>query len=90
MAWHIGDNRKWQLFSLGLGLASRCSGVCEGGPGGDSRSILMKVDYKFEGTSVVVTVDGNSDGQPVLSLTLNLAEIPDEILSLITSKKAQA
>jgi hypothetical protein len=50
----------------------------------------MKVDYKFEGTSVVVTVDGNSDGQPVLSLTLNLAEIPDEVLSLIAAKKAQA
>jgi hypothetical protein len=50
----------------------------------------MKVDYKFEGTNLIVNVDGNDDGQPVISLTLSLAEIPDEILSLITSKKAQA
>lgn len=47
----------------------------------------MKVDYKFEGTNLIVNVDGNDDGQPVLSLTLSLAEIPDEILSLISSKK---
>lgn len=49
----------------------------------------MKVDYKFEGTNLIVTVDGNNDGQPVLSLTLALAEIPDEIFSLISAKKAE-
>jgi hypothetical protein len=50
----------------------------------------MKVDYKFEGTKLSVTVDGNNDGQPVLTLLVDLAEIPDEVLSLITAKKAQA
>ena len=47
----------------------------------------MKVDYRFVGTDLVVVVDGNSDGQPVLSLTVSLAEIPDEIFSLISKKK---
>lgn len=46
------------------------------------------VDYKFNGTQLVITVDPNKDGQPVLTLTLEMAEIPDEVLSAIQSKKA--
>lgn len=46
----------------------------------------MKVDYRFEGTKLIVTIDGNNDSQPVLSLTLDLAEIPDEVMSIITKK----
>jgi hypothetical protein len=47
----------------------------------------MKVDYRFQGTDLIVVLDGNNDGQPVLSLTVSLAEIPDEVFSLISAKK---
>jgi len=46
----------------------------------------MKVDYKFEGTKLLITVDGNNDGQPVLSILIDLAEIPDEVMSLLSKK----
>lgn len=46
----------------------------------------MKVDYKFEGTKLVVTLDGDNDGAPVLSVTVDLAEIPSEVLALIAKK----
>ena len=47
------------------------------------------VDYKFEGTKLIVTVDPNKDGQAVLTVVLEIAEIPDEVLSAISSKKAE-
>ena len=48
----------------------------------------MPVSFKFEGSKLVISIDSNKDGEPVLSLTLNLAEIPEEILALVTAKKA--
>lgn len=45
------------------------------------------VDFKFEGTKLLVTVDPNKDGQCVLKVEVDLAEIPDEVLSLISGKK---
>lgn len=50
----------------------------------------MPVSFKFEGSNLIVIVDSNKDNEPLLTLTLSLSEIPDEILSLITAKKAQA
>ena len=50
----------------------------------------MPVSFKFEGSNLIVVVDSNKDNEPLLTLTVNLAEIPDEILSLITAKKAKA
>lgn len=47
----------------------------------------MPVSFKFEGSKLIVSIDSNKDGEPVLSLTLDLAEIPDEVLALITAKK---
>jgi hypothetical protein len=47
------------------------------------------VSYVFEGTKLIITVDPNKDGQPVLSLTIEMSEIPDEVLSAISSKKAE-
>ena len=46
------------------------------------------IDFKFEGTKLVLTVDPNKDGGPVLSLIVDLMEIPDEVMSLINSGKA--
>jgi len=45
------------------------------------------VDFRFEGSKLIVVVDPNKDGEPVLSVELELAEIPDEVLSAINSKK---
>lgn len=41
------------------------------------------VNYKFEGTNLLVSVDSNKDGQPVLSLTIDLAEIADEVFAAL-------
>lgn len=51
-------------------------------------------DFKIEGTKLVATVsfDPNEDGQPVLKNTteLDILEIPDEVVSAIAQKKAEA
>ena len=54
---------------------------------GDIMSETNAVDYKFNGTQLIVTVDPNKDGQPVVTLTIEMAEIPDEVLAAIASKK---
>jgi hypothetical protein len=41
------------------------------------------VDFKFEGSKLVVNVDPNSDGQVVLSVTIDLAEVADEVLAAL-------
>lgn len=50
---------------------------------------MSKVKFEFEGSKLKLAIDPNEDGQAVLSLELELAEIPDEVLSLISSKKAE-
>jgi hypothetical protein len=46
------------------------------------------VDFKFEGSKLLINVDPNKDGQVVLAVTVDLAEIPDEVLSLLSAKKS--
>ncbi len=46
------------------------------------------VEMKFEGSKLVLALDPNKDGGPVLTLVLDLMEIPDEVMSLIAAKKA--
>jgi len=41
------------------------------------------LDFKIEDDKMLLTVDPNKDGQPVLSLAINLKEVPDEIISAI-------
>ena len=48
------------------------------------------VEMKFEGSKLVLTVDPNKDGGPVLTLVVDLMEIPDEVMSIIASKKSPA
>lgn len=48
------------------------------------------VKINFEGSKLLVIVDPNKDGQAVVKLEVELAEIPDEVLSAIQAKKAQA
>lgn len=54
----------------------------------------VKKEFKFDGTKLVAEVgfDSNDDGQPVakLSLEIDIAEIPDEVLSAVMKKKAEA
>jgi hypothetical protein len=45
------------------------------------------VEMKFEGTKMIVNVDPNKDGGPVLVVMIDLMEIPDEVMSLVSSKK---
>ena len=46
------------------------------------------VEMIFEGTKLQVTVDPNKDGVPVLTLTVDLMEIPDEVMSAIAAARA--
>lgn len=46
----------------------------------------MVINYKFEGTKLIVNLDGDQDGVALLSLTLDLAEVPSEVLALIAKK----
>lgn len=54
----------------------------------------VKHDFKIEGSKLVVTVsvDPNGDGQPVLKNTteVDILEIPDEVMSVMAAKKAEA
>jgi len=38
------------------------------------------VDFKFEGRKLIITVDSNKDGEAVLSLSIDLSEVADEVL----------
>ena len=52
--------------------------------------MALPVTFKFEGTNLVVAVDTDKDGVNLLNLSLNLAEVPSEVLALITKKKEEA
>jgi len=43
--------------------------------------------FRFEGSMLIIEVDPNQDGEVVLRVEVNLAEIPDEVLSLLNAKK---
>jgi hypothetical protein len=45
------------------------------------------VDFTFDGSKLMIVVDPNKDGEPVLRLEIELAEIPDEVMSLLVAKK---
>lgn len=44
------------------------------------------VSFKIEGGLLIISVDSNKDGQPLLETRLFLEEVPDEVLGLF--KKA--
>jgi len=46
------------------------------------------VEMKFEGTKLIVNVDPNKDGGPVIVVMVDLMEIPDEVMSVISAAKA--
>ena len=48
-----------------------------------------KVDFRFEGSTLIVAVDTNKDGQPVLELKFDMAEIPDEIWGMMNKNKGE-
>lgn len=50
---------------------------------------MEKVKFEFEGSKLKIAVDPNGDGQPVVKLEIELTEIPDEVLSVISAKKAE-
>lgn len=41
------------------------------------------VDVKFEGAKVIVNVDPNKDGSPLVKVELDLMQIPAEVKELI-------
>jgi hypothetical protein len=51
---------------------------------------MKSVKFEFEGSKLVVVVDPNQDGQALLKLEIELAEIPDEVLAALAAKKVQA
>jgi len=45
------------------------------------------VKFEFEGSKLRIVVDPNKDGEALLRLELELAEIPDEVVSMLAKKK---
>lgn len=49
-------------------------------------SLEKAFEFKIEGGFLIITADPNKDGQNVLELKIDLAEIPDEVLSALSKK----
>lgn len=47
---------------------------------------VKTISYKIEGTMLVISVDPNKDGNPVLEVRVPLVEVLNEIGSLIAKK----
>lgn len=45
------------------------------------------VAFKIEGGKLLISVDLNKDGQTLVDIAVDLAEIPDEILQVFKKKK---
>ena len=45
------------------------------------------VDFKFEGSTLIIALDFNKDGQPVVEVKIDMAEIPDEIWGMMNKNK---
>lgn len=45
------------------------------------------VSFKVEDGKLVVQVDPNKDGQALLTVHLDIAEVPDEVIELFKKKK---
>ena len=41
------------------------------------------VDFKVEDGKLKILVDTNKDGEPVISLVVDIVEIPDEVVSAL-------
>jgi hypothetical protein len=50
---------------------------------------MDKVKFGFEGSKFFVKVDLNANDRPLVSLSVDLAEIPGEIIELIFKKKEE-
>lgn len=44
------------------------------------------VTFKVENNQLVISVDPNKDGEAVISVVVNIAEIPDEVASALIKK----
>lgn len=51
-------------------------------------SLANVVEFKIENGMLIIEVDPNKDGQNVLVLHIDLAEIPDEVLSVLKKDNA--
>lgn len=50
---------------------------------------MDKVKFGFEGSTFFVKVDLNGNARPVVSVSIDLAEIPSEIIGLVFKKKEE-
>lgn len=41
------------------------------------------IDFVIDGGKLIIKADPNKDGQPVVTVIVDLAEVPDEIISAI-------
>ena len=46
-------------------------------------SEAKKVDFKIEDNKLKISVDPNQDGEPVMSLVVDIAEVADEVIAAI-------
>ena len=51
-------------------------------------SLDKALEFKIEAGMLIILVDPNKDGQNVLEVKIDLAEVPDEVLSAL--KKSDA
>ena len=45
------------------------------------------VSFKIDDGKLNLTVDPNKDGQPLVTLSIDLKEVPDEVVDAFTSMK---
>lgn len=45
------------------------------------------VKFEFEGSTLRIILDPNKDGEPLMRIEIDMAEIPDEIVSILAKKK---
>jgi len=48
---------------------------------------MSKFSFKVEGSKLLIEVDLNEDGQPVMGMFVDILEIPDEVMSAMGKAK---
>lgn len=46
-------------------------------------SLEKKIEFRIEGGMFIIEVDPNQDGQNVIEVKVDLAEVPDEVISAL-------
>jgi hypothetical protein len=51
--------------------------------------MTKSVEFVFDGSTLIIKVDPNKDGQAVMTINIDMSEIPDEVMSAMMKKSAE-